>query len=81
MPVMQQPEDLLVDDLQEGRQVPFAPDSVGIRHSDFGLIDGYVVFVERSGDVLVAELSDGRRFEVSYRGVTNPPYSLFKIGD
>ena len=75
-------EDLQVDDLNEGQRVPFAPDAVGICHSHFGLIDAYVMFVERVGDSLLAELPDGRRYEVKHRvEQSSPCYSLCRLSD
>jgi hypothetical protein len=74
---MPKPENLQVDDLQEGQRIAFAPDTVGVCHSDFGIIAEYVALVERVGDVLMAELADGRRYEVQRQGaVMSPRYSL-----
>jgi hypothetical protein len=75
-------EDLQVDDLQEGQRVPFAPNAVGVRHSHFGLIAAYVAFVERVGDSLLAEMSDGRRYEVKHRiEQPGPCYALCPLVD
>ena len=75
-------EDLQVDDLREGQRVPFAPNAVGVCHSHFGLIAAYVAFVERVGDSLLAELADGRRYEVKHRiEQASPCYSLCPLVD
>jgi len=79
---MQKPEDLLVDDLYEGQRIAFSPHSVGVCHSDFGLLAAFVAFVERVGDSLVAELTDGRRYEVNHRSAQmSPSYALCRFGD
>jgi hypothetical protein len=65
---MPKPENLQLDDLYEGQRISFAPHTVGICHSDFGLMAECVALVERIGDALIAELSDGRRYEVQRRG-------------
>ena len=79
MVVMPLPEDLALDHLQDGERLPFPPYHVGLCHSDFGLIAGYVSFVERLGDVLTAQLSDGRRFEVQGCGTAVNRYALCRL--
>jgi hypothetical protein len=79
---MPNPENLQVDDLHEGQRICFAPELVGVRHGDFGRVAGYVAFVERVSDALVAELIDGRRYEIRHRfRDLSPNYSLCWLTD
>ena len=79
---MDRPEDLIVDDLQDGERLHVSPETVGVRHCDFGPIAGHVAFIERLGELLVAELSDGRRYEVRNRRLSSlAGYALCRLGE